>query len=949
MALVPRKAAAVFLVCCLLVAMTGALTARASVSVTQVSASPASVATAASYTFQFITSHGLAGQNAYMRFDFPQEYTIPATIALANVSVSAGQGANPILSTVTASAGQQNTTVLVVTFTSINVAINQPVTITFAVQAGIINPGAAGSYAIGISTSQDNGTGTGSVTIGGGGGTTGTTATVRVVLDPSGSGKAGQYAIDFDLPQNGALIGAQGDYVDIVFPEGTRVPASFEVGSILMKLQYVSAQVSGNRLRLFVPEQSFVAGGAQCNVLITTAAQILNPEQPGVYTLQAATSKGFAGVSSGYQVTGTTVSGASVVTSPTQQGMTAQYDIAFTISQAGALKANVDRIYLQFPSEVRLPATVAPAFIRVNGTPATVAVYAATGKMAVTLPVDIAGGSIVRMALAAGLGVRNPLAIGTYRIAVSTSQDTAQVNASFTITASQVTAATVSLSNPGAAQATSYTVTFSTGAGGALTAGIDKINLEFPLGTTIPSSISGNAVTVNGLTTPLATPSGTVVSVVVPASVPVSGPVTVVFLESAGLRNPVSTGTFVMRVSTTRESTPIASAGYVISALPTVTATVSPPAADGRAGYYRTRPSIIFTASSPVDATPTVYYRFDSNQYAVYGGSAVLGLEGQHTINYYAMDRQGRQSIVGSLSMLVDSVAPVLGITSPADGAVLTSRTVDVAGTTDVGSSVTVNGQSVLVAAGGAFSTTLTLSGDAGSVVLQAIDVAGNVTERTIAVSFDTTPPALSLISPGMFEKVYRLPLQVAGRSESGVTVVVNGVPATVAADGSWTVSLATLADGANAISATARDLAGNSTTRTVSISFLKTTLIRMQLGTTVALVNSTPVTLSVAPFTTNGFTLVPLRFLAETFGITPQWDGVFRIIDMTVGSHQVRLQVGARYAGIDGKRVALDVAPTITSGVTMVPLRFVAETLGADVLWDAGTKTITIIYPKGS
>jgi hypothetical protein len=321
MAYFPRRAAAIFLVCCLLVAMTGARTARASVSVTQVSASPASVATAASYTFQFITSRGLAGQNAYMRFDFPQEYTIPATIALANVSVSAGQGANPILSTVTASAGQQNTTVLVVTFTSINVAINQPVTITFAVQAGIINPGAAGSYAIGISTSQDNGTGTGSVTIGGGGGTTGTTATVRVVLDPSGSGKAGQYAIDFDLPQNGALIGAQGDYVDIVFPEGTRVPASFEVGSILMKLQYVSAQVSGNRLRLFVPEQSFVAGGAQCNVLITTAAQILNPEQPGVYTLQAATSKGFAGVSSGYQVTGTTVSGASVVTSPTQQGM----------------------------------------------------------------------------------------------------------------------------------------------------------------------------------------------------------------------------------------------------------------------------------------------------------------------------------------------------------------------------------------------------------------------------------------------------------------------------------------------------------------------------------------------------------------------------------------------------------------------------------------------------
>lgn len=945
----PRRTAVMLLVCCLLASVTGTPTARALVSVVSVSASPTSVATAASYTFQFTTSRGLAGASTYMRFDFPQGYVIPATVAPAYVSVSAGQGANPIVSTVTASAGPQNTTVLVVTFTSINVPVYQPVTVSFAVQAGIVNPGAAGSYAIGVSTSQDTGTGTGSVTIGGGGGSTGTTAIVRVTLDPAGSGKAGQYAIDFDLPQGGALIGAEGDYVDVVFPEGTRIPASFATGNILMKLQYVSAQVTGSRLRLFVPEQSFIAGGSQCNVLITTAAQILNPEQPGVYTLQVATSKGFGGLSNGYQVSGTAVSNASVATSPAQQGVSAQYDIAFTTSLGSTLKANVDRIYVQFPSEVRLPATLAPALIRVNSTPSAAAGYPATGRIAVTVPADIAGGSTVRLALTAGLGIANPIVVGTYQVMVSTSQDTAQVGASFVITASQVTAATVSLSNPGAAQAASYTVTFSTGAGGALTAGIDKINLEFPLGTTIASSISGNTVMVNGLTSSLVTPSGTVVSVVLPANVPAGSPVTVVFLESAGLRNPVSTGTYVMRIGTTRESTPIASAGYVISALPTVTHSVSPVSPDGRAGFYRTRPSITFTASSPVDAAPTVYYRFDSNQYAVYGGTAVLGLEGQHTISYYAVDRQGRQSVVGSLSLLVDSVAPVLAVTSPTDGAVLTGRTVDVAGTTDVGSSMTINGQTVPLGAGGAFSTTLTLSGDAGSIVIQAIDQAGNITDRTIMVSFDTTPPLLTLSSPGMFEKVYRLPLQVTGRTELGAAVVVNSISATVAADGSWSASLTTLADGVNAVMASARDAAGNTTTRTVSVSFLKTTLIRMQLGKTEALVNSGPVTLSVAPFAKNGSTLVPLRFLAETFGVAPQWDGVFRIIDMTVGGHQVRLQVGVRYAGVDGKRVALDVAPVITNGVTMVPLRFVSETMGADVMWDAGTKTITVIYPKGS
>jgi len=945
----PRKAAAMLLVFCLAASVTGAPAARASVSVASVSASPTSVATTASYTFQFTTNRGLAGQNAYIRFDFPQGYTIPATIPSGYTSVSAGQGANPVVSTVTASAGTQNTTVLVVTFTSINVAINQPVTVSFAVQAGIVNPGAAGSYDIGISTSQDTGTGTGSVTIGSGGGSTGTASTVRVTLDPAGSGRAGQYVIDFDLPQSGGLIGALGDYVDILFPEGTRIPASFATGSILMKLQYVSAQVSGNRLRLFVPEQSFIAGGAQCNVLIMTTAQVINPEQPGVYTLQASTSKGFGGLSNGYQVTGTVVSNPSVAVSPTQQGMAAQYDIAFTTSLGTMLKANVDRIYVQFPEEVRLPATLAPALIRINTTPAAAAGYASTRKIAITVPTDIAGGSIVRLSLSSGLGIANPGTVGIYRVGLSTSQDTAQVSPSFTVTASQVTSATVSLSNPGAAQATSYTVTFSTGAGGGLTAGIDRINLEFPIGTTIPASISSNTVTVNGLTTSLVTISGTVISIVLPASVPSGSSVTAFIAEAAGLRNPVNTGTYVIRTGTTKESTPIASAGYVISALPTVSASVSPSSPDGTAGYYRTRPSITFTASSPVDATPTVYYRFDSNQYAIYGGTAVLGLEGQHTLNYYAVDRLQHQSVVGSWSMLVDSVAPVLGITSPVDGTILASRTVEVTGTTDVGSTLTINGQNALVGMGGAFSTALTLTGDAGVIAIRAIDQAGNVTERSIAVSFDTTPPLLSVTSPGMFEKVYRLPLQVTGRSEAGTVVVVNGVSATVAADGTWAVSIMTLADGANAITATVHDAAGNSTTRTISVSFLKTTLIRMQLGRTEALVNSSPVTLSVAPFTSNGFSLVPLRFIAETFGIAPQWDGVFRVVDMTVGGHQVRLQVGARYAGVDGKRVTLDVAPAITNGVTMVPLRFVAETMGADVLWDAGTKTITIIYPKGS
>ena len=54
----------------------------------------------------------------------------------------------------------------------------------------------------------------------------------------------------------------------------------------------------------------------------------------------------------------------------------------------------------------------------------------------------------------------------------------------------------------------------------------------------------------------------------------------------------------------------------------------------------------------------------------------------------------------------------------------------------------------------------------------------------------------------------------------------------------------------------------------------------------------------------------------------------------------------------MDGKETWIDsdnhnVKPVIQNGRTMLPLRFVAESLGCSVDWDSTTKTITIKYPK--
>jgi len=56
-----------------------------------------------------------------------------------------------------------------------------------------------------------------------------------------------------------------------------------------------------------------------------------------------------------------------------------------------------------------------------------------------------------------------------------------------------------------------------------------------------------------------------------------------------------------------------------------------------------------------------------------------------------------------------------------------------------------------------------------------------------------------------------------------------------------------------------------------------------------------------------------------------------------------IKLQIGSKNAYIDGVKKLLDVPPIILDGRTLVPIRFVSEGIGAQVDWDAASKTITI------
>ncbi|HYF95126.1 MAG TPA: stalk domain-containing protein [Symbiobacteriaceae bacterium] len=118
---------------------------------------------------------------------------------------------------------------------------------------------------------------------------------------------------------------------------------------------------------------------------------------------------------------------------------------------------------------------------------------------------------------------------------------------------------------------------------------------------------------------------------------------------------------------------------------------------------------------------------------------------------------------------------------------------------------------------------------------------------------------------------------------------------------------------------------------------------IILKIDSTLVRTGGKTVTLDVAPFVQNGRTLVPLRFIGEQLGATIGWDQAEQRVTYTKGSTVIQLWIGRQEALVDGQSFMLDVAPQVVSGRTMVPVRFVAQALGATTEWNGETSEVTI------
>ena len=107
--------------------------------------------------------------------------------------------------------------------------------------------------------------------------------------------------------------------------------------------------------------------------------------------------------------------------------------------------------------------------------------------------------------------------------------------------------------------------------------------------------------------------------------------------------------------------------------------------------------------------------------------------------------------------------------------------------------------------------------------------------------------------------------------------------------------------------------------------------------------INDIKQSFDVNPLIENGRVMVPMRHIFEALGANMQWDQDTQTVSASKENKEIQVKIGSFFAKKNNDTILMDVKPKLINGRTLVPLRFVSESLGAHVDWNAQSKAVTV------
>jgi hypothetical protein len=643
----------------------------------------------------------------------------------------------------------------------------------------------------------------------------------NVTPSTTSPGVAVQYDVVFKTSSAGAL--SSGDYIYLQFPSAYTLPSSISTSRIEVNNYNPSAVTvdsTSDPEVIAIRLSRSISSSTTVTVDIASAANIKNPTTEGTYQISLYTEKDTVPATDSVTIT-QSITQAAVTLGSYQANVATQWTAKFYVSADGALTGGTDSITLKFPAEAYLPSSISESNITVNGSAvADVTVDRAADTVTMIMPTSksVADNGLVTVIIKSGAGVRTPSDAGTYYMYASTSEDTPLVRSgAITITEAAITDLDVDLSTYAAGEYSDIDMTFYLSSNGALNGTTDTITIEFPSAFDLPSGT---------LTKSYMTVNGRAVydydlyTSRLDLTVPVdisSGAKVTVHLDDA-----------------LKIRNPLSSGDYTL---------------------------VVYTSQDPTEVT--------SNELTISGAAPTVTLSNsgvnmnaQYTIGFYT-EASAPLSYGDTIRVRFPSGTSVPGSISTSNVTVNGLRP----------ASVTVSGYSVTIR----MPDTLTINSGAKATIV-----------------FNTGAGIYNPSSAGTYNLYILSSEESAERKSAAYTIASSRV-------------------------------------------------VTLIIGNTRATIDGQVYTLDAAPTIINNYTVVPIRFVGDALGAKTTWDPVTRSVRVEYNSKVIIFLIDIKTAIVDGAPVTLDVPATIINSRTMIPIRFISESYGAKVDWNSATRQVTI------
>jgi len=276
---------------------------------------------------------------------------------------------------------------------------------------------------------------------------------------------------------------------------------------------------------------------------------------------------------------------------------------------------------------------------------------------------------------------------------------------------------------------------------------------------------------------------------------------------------------------------------------------------------------------------------------------------------------------------------------------------VQITGTTESGSTVTINGKPATTK-GDKFTGTAKLQNGKNTIVVVATDGSGNTTTKMVYVTLDKEGPAIMVDAVGENNTVYgKDSIKLKGRVDADSKVTVKDMSGAVVGEAivvhdMWVLDNVKLAPAPskNEFKIEATDLANNTSSVMVTIINVDRVIMTLKQGDVNAMVGNTPNALPLAPKGAEFST--PVDFI-KLLGGTVDFNPATNTVQIQINGHTLIATIGSNKVQIDGNEKTIQSAPTLSGSLVVIPAVDICIKMGLVTQVNDADKTVMIILDR--